>query len=435
MKKTVSAELKPAVNIKYINIKMKKKLKNNSEILYIIKDAGELCVKMLLFLLCNESLEKIDFEFMKSIVKTKKSGEPKDDEIVEAVDFWKSKNILDYEITSSPNIKGANMDNILSIILKISSDINIMSEDGTVGDSGELDAGLGIYDRKYKIEKIEKSEIIEPEIIVAEEYTDDIDETEYTEYTEDIDEEVPETVETEIETEIEKETPVNLPGREQPSAEAVAISIDELCESLETNNGFRKLVHEAQEKMRTIFNTEKLTVMYNLYGREKIESSLILKYIEEFVKDEKDSLRYIETVALGNAANGISTLSQYEEKTRKLRAMIEFEDKIKKLFGAEDIKLKPKEKKYIKEWQEYGFSDDMLLEGYKRGMKNTEALSISYINSIYSNWHAKGFKTFEEVMNEFVTLPEGFDNGRKKKTMGLDVDKLLEKRIRKKLKF
>jgi DnaD/phage-associated family protein len=363
----------------------------------MIKDADELCVKILLFLLCCENLEKIDFESMKNSVGF---GYAEDGEIMEAMNFWKDKKILDYEISSASNTKGANMDNIVNIILNISRDINIM-DDEEEGDSGEFAKGLGIYEIADEIkikgpEKTGAAEIKTAEII--------------------------ETIET-IEA-IEENAAVT------PSS---ATTLDEVCESLEKNHEFGRLIHEAQIIMRTIFNFADLTVMYNLYQKHRMEIGLILKLIEIHVEDNKNNLTYIEKAALGNAANGILTLSRYEEKMQEIYRQIEFENKIIKMFNAEDRKFKPKEKNLIKTWsKELDFSDAMFLEGYNRCIKQIESLSIDYINSIYINWHQKGFKTLDDVNSEFGTLPENLSNAAAvKRNAGYNIEQWYEKAVRK----
>ena len=399
----MSVELITAANIKYINIKMKKKLKNNSDIIYIIKDACETYVKILLFLLCCENPEKIDFEFMKNSVKPETAD---DGEILNAVDFWKEKNILDYEITPASNAKGANMDNIMNIILNINRDMNIINGNGNEeGESGEYAEGLGIYRQKHA--KSVKQPEISPEPVVSA---------------------VPVPVLVPVIKPEEPPKPV--------SAEASPVSIDELCEALETKEEFQKLIHETQIKMKTTFNTADLEIIYNLCETNNIEAGLILKFAETCAEEEKNNIRYLEKVALGSAATGIVTLKQYEEKIRETYKLIEFEDKIKKLFNAGDKKFSSKEKSYIKKWaKEFDFSDDVLTEGYKRCIKYSEKLSIDYINKIYLNWHEKGFRTLDDINAEFGANAESLNINANKKNLGFDVDRFFEKAIKKSMKI
>ena len=423
---TVSAESKHIANIKYINIKMKKKLKNNSEIIYIIKDAGELCVKVLLFLLCCENPEKIDFEFIKNNIKTKTA---KDGDIIKAMDFWKEKNILDYEITPNNGTKGVNMDNVINIILNVKRDINILSGEDS-GDDLEFKKGLGIYD-KY-------DEIPEPVDIVDIVDSVEIDETD----------EIAETIETTEIIEIAEPEPIlEKPEETQPvnqtnqvthvSLNSEPVSSDSLIESLETKDDFRRLIHEAQIKMQTSFNIADLGIMYNLHVTNNIEVDLILKLAETYAEDNKsNNIRYLEKAALGMAASGIFTMLDFEDKMRETHKIAEFEDKIKKLFKTENRKLTAKEKNYIKKWyKEFDFSDDMLSEGYRLCLKTIETLSFNYINGIYTNWNEKGFKTLDDVKNEHGPTPEVINNIVNKKNSGINVDQFFEKAVKRGMKF
>ena len=479
----MSVELQTAANIKYINIKMKKKLKNNSGIIYIIKDAGELCVKLLLFLLCCEDLEKIDFDFMKNSVKTEKTDiadiMEDDDEIMQAVNFWKERNVLDYEITSVPSInsiKGANMDNIINIILNISRDINIMNGD-EAEDSDEFDEGLGIYrngekdkkEKHYESDKFE--EIDEPE----ESDTDVIDIIDPVE-TNNIEIEDEDEVEVEIETSPEYEpkeieeskkpekiktagnnknqfsaaaqppkqsissTSPSSPSLAQPKAVPDSIdSIDKVSESLETEEEFRRLIHETQMKLQTIFNPLEYVIMYNLYKTNGMETDLILNLAEICVSEGKNNIRYLEKVVLGYAADGITKMHQFEEKMKEMQKVVAFEENIRKMFSAGDRKFTSKEKNYIKKWvKEFDFADDVLLEGYRRCIKQIQRLSLDYIDRIYTNWHEKGFKTLDEINNEFESASGGAkngNNGANRKNPGINIDQFMEKQIKKTLKF
>ena len=393
-------ELKTPVDIKYINIKMKKKLKNNSEIIYVIKEAGELCVKILLFLLCCENPEKIDFEFMKSRVN---AGTADDNDFLKAVDFWKEKGILDYEINAAQNIRGANMDNIINIILNISRDINALSGEesesaGTSKDSKELDEGLGIFNKfnlprgsNKKTEEIKEVEVVE-EVI-------------------------------EIETNEPEEAVVVL-NKETESSHN--ISSEKLVDALESKDEFRRLIHETQVKMRCSFNTVDLGIMYYLHETNNIEVGLILKLAEECVASNKNNTRYLEKIALGMAANGIMTLSDYEEKINEAHEVKDFEDKIRELFNIDDKEFTPMDKSYIKKWvREFDFPDDVLTEGYKICLKFKGKPILAYINKVYTGWHQKGFKTLEDITGEFGGSQKSQGNSSVRKGMGFDLDQFM----------
>ncbi|MCL2095963.1 MAG: DnaD domain protein [Oscillospiraceae bacterium] len=401
-------------SVNHINIKMRKKTNSNSDIIDFIKNADELCVKVFLFSLFCENPAKADIELMK---KSSGLNNLKDADIINALDFWRDRKILSYEIILKPDINlrngGASMDSIIEMLTDIKRDISIMNDEREA-ESGEIAKGLGIYEEREEV-RIE-TEPEEPE------------EEEVIEIT-GITEEVPAAVK---EIEIDKIDNKNI-SKNKSESKSKSVSIDELCESLETDNNFNKLIHEAQIKMQTVFNMAELTVIYNLYKNEGIEPDLILKIIGVNISNNKNNLAYIEKDALGNAANGILTLDGYEEKMREIYKIIEFEKKIIKLFNIDikAAKFKPKEKKLIREWaRDFDFPDDVLLEGYKRCMDNIEKLSLEYINTIYINWHRKNLRTIEEVKGEFKQLPDYANKTQGKKNTGYDIEQWYEKALR-----
>lgn len=210
-----------------------------------------------------------------------------------------------------------------------------------------------------------------------------------------------------------------------------AISLDNLIESFETNEKFGYLVGAVQDKMRMIFNTSELEILYNLYEIKKIEPDLILKLAEACVEDGKNNVRYLEKYALGMSANGILTAKDYEVQLNEVRRTKEFEEKIKNMFGIGNKKLNAKERKYIKTWDvEFNFSDDLLSEGYKICMEKQEQLNIPYIDGIFNKWREKGFKTLDDVRNEFNNQG-GFGSSGSKKVSSFNIEQFFEKAVAK----
>ena len=146
-------EIKTETNIKYLNVKLKKGFKNDADIIDIIKGADELCVRILLFfqLFKTKDLEKIEFDFFKDSIKAVQMS---DSEILDALNFWKNHKVLDYEceFLTGQVSKGANMDNIISLINNIKKDINIMNMPGDNYEDDDAEELYG-FDGIYRIDR------------------------------------------------------------------------------------------------------------------------------------------------------------------------------------------------------------------------------------------------------------------------------------------
>ena len=188
--------------------------------------------------------------------------------------------------------------------------------------------------------------------------------------------------------------------------------------------------------MQIMFNPTDIEILYNLYEINKIEVDLILKIAELCAEEKKYNIRYLEKFALGLASNGILTFKEYEASFNESKKLRQFEDKIRNMFNLGSQKFTPKEKNLMKIWAlEYNFPDEVLLEGYNRclGSGKCEKASIYYINAIYIKWHEKGFKTLDDIKNEFGQAGGFGTDG--KKTSSFDVEQFFEKAVKKSMKY
>ena len=406
--------------IKYLGVKFKKGLKKREiAAAGIIKDANDLCVRILLYLLCFKAkeLEKIDVDELRSSIDERIG----DGALLDNLDYLKEKNILDYkyEKADAADYKGANMDKIASLIGNICDNINNMSEgkykepeatqeqieferiyrldkSPRIIESGQEET---IKFEKIELEKTESYDIAEPEISMEEAEKNNISKEDYNVSAEDRNERV---------------------------------TIETICEELEKNMEFRDLYEDVQNKLHAIINPHELEIIFNLYNR--MESELLLKIAEycgeKSGKNPKSAVNYFEKTALGLCNDGIVTAKQYDEYIESAKKVSEYEVKIRKIFGLGDKKLSAKERGFIKVWAtEYNFSDEMIIEGFNKAV-NVNKATIPYINAIYLSWHEKGFKNTEDIKSEFNK-----NTGAKKSDPEFNSEQFFEKLVRKSLKF
>jgi len=399
--------------IKYIWVKLKKGLKK-SEIANsgIIKEADDLCARILLFLLCFKvkDLEKIDAEVLKNCV----GGFIEDCALLDALDYFKEKDILDYkyEKADCAEFKGINMDKIVSIIGSISDDINNMT-DGEYKEpeatqeqlefekTYRLAGGVSIIKEKEKHVKFEKASFEQDkfEINLEETIDTDIDVAEH--------------------------------GDDLNNLDSAYATLDMVCEELEKNSKFRQLYETVPHKLKAIINPKELEILYNLYMKMDMELLLkIAEYCGESSTNPKSVVNYFEQTALGLADDGITTLEQYGKYLEDARKVVDYEEKIRKMFALGEKKLSSKERNLIKTWAlEYNHSDEMLIEGYRIALEKDKA-TIPYINAIYLNWHEKGFKTVEDVKNEFKSKKDEGNNNAKQVPAGYNAEHVFDKMAR-----
>ena len=398
--------------IKYLGVKFKKGLKK-SEIVKsgIIRDADNLCARILLFLLCFKAkdLEKIDVDLLRSNV----SEYIDDDVLLDALDYFKENNILDYkyEKIDVAEHKGANMDKIVSLIGNISDTMNNM----TVYKEPESTEQQEEFEKIYRLGKKKSALAIEPAD----------DRIEMRELTEPIIEiKIEDEPKTEIESETETGTVIEIFDNDDDGIDFDAPvvkfekedyeTLNMVCEQLEKDNGFRDLYNEVQHKLKAIINPSELEILYNLYTKTEPELLLMIaEYCGGTATNPKGVVGYFEKTALNLTDDGITTVEKYGKYLDDAQKVGAFEIKIRELFNLGDKKLMSKERQCIRTWVlEYALSDELLVEGYTKAFEREKA-TIPYVNTIYRNWHEKGFKSVDDVNNEFKSVKNGNGNNGK----------------------
>lgn len=145
---------------------------------------------------------------------------------------------------------------------------------------------------------------------------------------------------------------------------------------------------------RTLTSTETTSVLY-FYDVLKFPTDLIEYLVEYCVSRDKKSMRYIETVALAWAKQGIHTVSDAKQ-------ISSFYNKncfaVMKAFGLSNRNPADSELALIRKWtRNMGFSLDIVLEACKRTIQTIHQPSFEYADSILSRWHEKGVKHLTDI--------------------------------------
>lgn len=151
---------------------------------------------------------------------------------------------------------------------------------------------------------------------------------------------------------------------------------------------------------RPMTSTDLKSITY-IYEYYRLPADVILMAAQYSVEKGKNSIKYIETVCINWYDRGITTHAMAEEYLKQASKHKSNEFQIRKLFGLGERKLLPSEQKYIEAWfQEFGYGLDVIGVAYERTIQNTGKVAFAYTNKILSNWHEKGYRTVEEILQK-----------------------------------
>lgn len=123
----------------------------------------------------------------------------------------------------------------------------------------------------------------------------------------------------------------------------------------------------------------------------------LIDYLLTYCVDkDKKSFRYIETVAIKWAEEGITTPDEAKASVGRYDKSVYT---VMRALG-KDSSPTDKEAGYVKRWtNEFGFSTDIILEACERCVMSTDRNRFAYTDSILKNWSQAGVTTARDIKN------------------------------------
>ena len=195
----------------------------------------------------------------------------------------------------------------------------------------------------------------------------------------------------------------------------------------------KEMVALSQDMLGKPISSRDIETLYWMYDELGLAPDAILMVLEYCVSKDKRSIAYAEKVAVTWCERGINTIEAMEAYTREENERANYFYSLRKLFGISDRPLSKKEEEYLRKWNdEFGMDEDMVALSYEFCVIQTNKLSFPYMDTILSNWHAKGIKTVEDAEKEHSQ----FKNPRSEKSFNVYNDNVdhsaLEQLMRKK---
>ena len=196
-----------------------------------------------------------------------------------------------------------------------------------------------------------------------------------------------------------------------PADETPQYTAEDLAARSREDPRFAALVIEAQRAMGHVLNTNDLKRLFSLYDYLALPPEVIMMLLNYCVKSRPTgnppSMRQIEKEGYVWANREILTLEQAEKYIADSEHRREKLTQTARLLGITGRVLSPTESKYIGEWLEMGFDDELIEMALDRTITNTGGLKWGYMNGILKSWHEKGLHTPADVRDRDGTGKRG----------------------------
>ncbi len=194
----------------------------------------------------------------------------------------------------------------------------------------------------------------------------------------------------------------------EPAQEAVPeYTTADITQALAGASPFSSLADEVERRLGKKLSTPDLKTLFSLYDQLALPPEVILMILTWCIQEQERKygpgrrpfLSTIRREAAIWARTGVDTVQQANSYLTRLQTARAREREVARLLELPDRELVERERKYITQWLEQGFSDDALRLAYEKTVMGTASKSMDwrYMNGILRRWHEKGLHTAAQV--------------------------------------
>ena len=178
-----------------------------------------------------------------------------------------------------------------------------------------------------------------------------------------------------------------------PAFEKPAYSLDDVA-AFKKDEGASQILFIAESYLGRTLSVVDVKSLLFIYKELHLSVELIDYLIEYCVGKGKREMRYIETVAINWATEGISTVRQAKNRSTRYEKLVYT---VMKALGRQSDPTE-QEAEFIRRWnKEYGFSQDMILSACEKTVLAVSTHRFEYAEAILSKWHQAGIRTLNDV--------------------------------------
>ncbi len=182
-----------------------------------------------------------------------------------------------------------------------------------------------------------------------------------------------------------------------PPRQETAYPAAELAQAREGDAAFSGLCDYFESQLGRFLNRRELETLLNVYQTLGLPPEVLTLLMGDCAQRGRLTAREVEKQAYRWYDLGLDNFDaacSYLERQRRRQTR---GAKVLSLFGIHDRLPGESEQKYIDQWEEMGFSDDLLAKAYDATLLGTGRMSWPYLHKVLCAWQQQGFRTARDV--------------------------------------
>ena len=171
----------------------------------------------------------------------------------------------------------------------------------------------------------------------------------------------------------------------------------ELLSAQRTDPSFSGICDYFEQAVGRSLRKSEIETLYGIYDRLNMPADVLMLLINYCKSKGRLSARELERRACEWHDKGITTYTAAADLADEMDRRSAERRRVLSIFGIHDRRPSETESKYIEAWQAMGMSDEMIRLAYDRTVLRTGKLTWKYLHKILEDWHAKGYRTREQV--------------------------------------
>ncbi len=184
-----------------------------------------------------------------------------------------------------------------------------------------------------------------------------------------------------------------------PSGTSYNIKPSEIAERVSNSEEIRGMFSMAEVSFgRPLNNTEQRSFIW-MHDYLGMSADVLITIAAYCISMEKNSIKYIETLASDWSQRGINTLELVQEEIKVQEEKFSYTGKIMKVFG---MSRRPtsKQQEFINNWKSKGYSMELIEYAYEKTIEAIDKVNFNYINKILESWYSQGLITKSKIDSE-----------------------------------